>query len=98
MANTRRKFSAEFKREAVGQVKKPGNSVALVAKELELGEGVLRRWVKQFGSGRWESAPSKGLKSIQAQKLERVRRELNRVRMERDILKKALAYFAKDPA
>jgi transposase len=45
MANTRRKFSAEFKREAVGQVEKPGNSVALVAKELELGDGVLRRWV-----------------------------------------------------
>jgi transposase len=98
MASTRRKFSAEFKREAVGQVNKPGNSVARVAKELELGEGVLRRWVKQFGSGRWESAPGKDLKSIQAQELERVRRELNRVRMERDILKKALAYFAKDPA
>ena len=85
-------------REAVGQVKRPGNSVALVAKELELGEDVLRRWVKQSGSGRWEAAPGKDLKSIQAQELERVRRELNRLRTERDSLKKALAYFAKDAA
>ena len=64
-----KEVQCQFKREAVGQVKKPGNFLGLVAKELELGEGVLRRWVKQFSSGRWESEPRKDLKSIQAQEL-----------------------------
>jgi len=98
MARSRRQFSAEFKREAVQAAKRPGSSVAQVAKELELSDSVLRRWIRQFGSGRWEAAPGKELKAASAQELERVKRELNRVRMERDILKKALAYFAKDPA
>lgn len=98
MARSRRQFSAEFKREAVQAAKRPGSSVAKVAKELELSDSVLRRWIRQFGSGRWEAAPGKELKAASTQELERVKRELNRVRMERDILKKALAYFAKDPA
>jgi len=98
MARTRRQFSAEFKRETVQAAKRPGSSVAQVAKELELSDSVLRRWIRQFGSGRWETAPGKELKAVPTQELERLKRELNRVRMERDILKKALAYFAKDPA
>jgi len=77
---------------------KPGNSIAQVAKDLELGESNLRSWVRQFGSGKWEVAPCKELKAASTQELERVKRELNRVKMERDILKKALGYFAKDPA
>jgi len=98
MATTRRQFSAEFKREAVQQTKRPGISIARVAKELELDVGTLRRWIKQVGSGNWETAPGKDLKSAQTQELERLRRELNRVKMERDILKKAVGYFAKDPS
>ena len=98
MARSRRQFSAEFKREAVQAARKPGSSVAKVAKELELSDSVLRRWIRQFGSGRWEAASGKELKAASTQELERLKRELNRVRMERDILKKALAYFAKDPA
>ena len=98
MARTRRQFSAEFKREAVQAAKRPGSSVAQVSRELELSDSVLRRWIRQFGSGRWEAAPGKDLKAASTQELERVKRELARVKMERDILKEALAYFAKDPA
>jgi transposase len=98
MAKTRRQFSGEFKREAVQLAKKPGNSAAQVAKELDLSESLLRNWIRQFGSGKWEAAPGKDLKAASTQELERVKRELNRVKMERDILKKALGYFAKDPA
>jgi transposase len=98
MAKTRRLVSAEFKREAVQMASKPGNSVAQVAKDLELGESNLRSWMRQFGSGKWEAAPGKELKAGSTQELERVKRELNRVKMERDVLKKALGYFAKDPA
>jgi transposase len=98
MATTRRQFSGEFKREAVQLATKPGNSVAQVAKELELGESNLRSWIKKFGSGKWVATPGKDLKADSTRELERVKRELNRVKMERDILKKALGYFAKDPA
>jgi len=98
MAKTRRLFSGEFKREAVQLATKPGNSVAQVAKELGLGESNLRSWIKQFGSGKWVATPGKDLKAASTQELERVKRELTRVKMERDILKKALGYFAKDPA
>jgi hypothetical protein len=66
--------------------------------ELELSDSVLRRWIRQFGSGRWEAAPGKSLKAASTQELERVKRELNQVRMERDILRKGLACLAKDPA
>lgn len=52
MAGTRRQFSAEFKREAVRLARRDGVSVAQVAGELELNGGVLRRWIKQFDSGR----------------------------------------------
>jgi len=98
MAKRRRAFTAEFKRDAVQAAKKPGTSVAQVAKELELNDSVLRSWIRQFGSGKWEAAPGKELKSASTQELESVKRELARVKMERDILKKALGYFAKDPA
>ena len=98
MAKTRRQFSGEFKREAVQSATKPGNSVAQVAKELDLSESMLRNWIRQFGSGKWEATPGKELKAASTQELERLKRELNRVKMERDILKKALGYFAKDPA
>ena len=98
MARTRRSFSAEFKREAVQLLRRPGVSVSQVAKEMEIDSSVLRRWVEQFDSGVWEKAPGKELKAAQTQELEKLRRELNRVKMERDILKKALAYFAKEPS
>jgi transposase len=98
MARIRRSFSPEFKREAVQLLQRPGVSVNQVAKEMEIDQSVLRRWVEQFESGAWEKAPGKELKAAQTQELEKLRRELSRVKMERDILKKALAYFAKEPS
>jgi transposase len=97
MARTRRQFSAEFKREAVKLARRPGIAVAQVAKELEVNAGVLRRWMREFETGTWEAEAGKPLKPAQTQELEQLRRELKRVTMERDILKKAVAYFAKDP-
>ena len=96
MAGTRRRFSAEFKRGAVELARRDGVSVAQVARELEVGDGVLRRWITQFESGRWEAPPGQELKSAQTQELERLRRENVRLKAERDILKKAAAFFAKE--
>ena len=97
MAEGRRKFPEEFKREAVKLASQPGVTVSSVARDLGVGVSVVRRWVEKSGAGKWESQAGKPLKSETAAELERVKRELAKVKMERDILKKALGYFAKDP-
>ena len=68
-----------------------------VARELDIDRSVLERWVKSFASGKYEKDASVPLKSAQQQENEKLRRELAKVKMERDILKKALGYFAKEP-
>jgi transposase len=93
----RRRFTAEFKREAVRQAQQPGVSSAKVAQDLGLNANMLRRWVRQFGTGKWKATPGKPLKTEQQLEIERLRRELAKAQTERDILKKAVAYFAKDP-
>ncbi|MGH8572910.1 MAG: IS3 family transposase [Gammaproteobacteria bacterium] len=86
---TRRKHSAEFKREAVQVAQQAGVTKKQVAAELGIHPTLLRKWSEQFESGAWETKPGTALKSGQTQELERLRRELNRVKTERDILKKA---------
>ena len=61
-------------------------------------ESVLHRWLKELGSGSAGKASERPLRNEQSQEIERLERELARVRMERDIIKKALGYFAKDPS
>lgn len=94
----RRKFTAEFKREAVRLATQPGASRAKVSRELGLNANMLGRWTRQFKSGKWESTPGKSLKTEQQQEIERLRRELAKAKTERDILKKAVSYFAKEPS
>jgi transposase len=94
---TRRKFSDEFKREAVKVASQPGVTFTMVARELGVERSVLRRWVENARTGRYDTAIGKPLKSDAQAELEQVKRELARVKMERDVLKKALGYFAKDP-
>lgn len=96
MTRTRRTFTDEFKREAVRLVEQPDGNVSQVARDLELEPSVLRRWVAQMRAGGWEPASGKPLKSAQQQEIEQLRRELAKVKVERDILKKAVGYFAKD--
>lgn len=98
MGTTRRKFGAEFKREAVRQALQLGSAVATVAQDLGVHESVLRRWLKEYGSGPADKATERPLKNAQSQEIERLKRELVRVKMERDIIKKALGYFPKNPS
>ena len=93
----RRKFSPEFKREAVKLAAQPGRSLSAVARELGVERSVLKRWVDNFAAGRYEKDRALPLKSAQQKELEQLRRDLAKARMERDILKKALAIFAKEP-
>ena len=94
----RKKYSAEFKREAVRLAGQGGVSRAKVAQELGLNVTMLTRWVREARAGKWDLAPGKPLRTEQQQELERLRRELKRVTIERDILKKAVGYFAKEPS
>ena len=94
----RRRFSAEFKCEAVRLASQAGASRAQVARELGLNATMLGKWVRKADSGKWEMSAGKPLKTEQQQELERLRRELARTKTERDILKKAVAYFAKEPS
>jgi transposase len=94
----RRRFNAEFKREAVRLATQSGSSRAQVAQELGLNATMLGRWIREAREGKWEMAPGKPLKTEQQQEIERLRRELAKAKTERDILKKAVAYFAKEPS
>jgi len=94
---TRRKYTDEFKREAVRLASSPGSSIASVATDLGIDRSVVADWVKKTRQGRYEPTPGKPLKTESQGELEQLRRELAKVKMERDILKKALGYFAKDP-
>lgn len=88
MARSRRKFTAEFKREAARLAELPDGNVSQVARDLGLDPSVLRRWIREMHVGTWEPTPGKPLKSAQQQEIEALRREPAKVKTERDILKK----------
>ena len=91
----RRKFSAEFKAETVRLVRDSDRSISAIARELDLSETALRRWVEQVevDAGR---GPVGALTTSERAELLLLRRETKRLRMERDILKKATAFFARE--
>lgn len=90
----RRQFTEEFKREAVKLARQPGASHAAIARDLGIGANLLSRWSKEQ-EDQVKGGPSG--KALSSQEFERMRRELAKVKMERDILKKALGYFAAEP-
>lgn len=94
---TRRRFTDEFKRQAIRLAMRPGAALSTVAAELGLDRSVLRRWKSDAQNGRTDLESGKPLKSAGQAEIEELRRELAKVKTERDILKKALGYFAKDP-
>ena len=90
---TRARYTQEFKLEAVRLVK-GGQSAAATAKILGISEQTLHNWIKADKDGRLVGAGSKPV-SPEQMEIARLRAELARVKMERDILGKATAYFAK---
>lgn len=91
MGMQRRKFSSEFKQEAVALIQRSGQSANQVAKELGVSQTALSRWRREATSS---AASPNGLRA--AEELKALRREVERLRMERDILKKAAAFFANE--
>jgi transposase len=96
MPRTRRTYTAEFKIEAVKLVTEQGYSVAEAARSLGVSENLIRTW-KQARLDQGEQAfPGQGHLSPQEQELARLRAENKRLLAERDILKKAAAFFARE--
>lgn len=93
---TRRRFSREFKLEAVRLVKERGVSVPQAARDLDVHENVLRKWVREAAADPHEAFPGKGVMKPEQAEIERLKKEVAKLKMERDILKKAAAYFAKE--
>jgi transposase len=92
----RRKFSREFKIEAVRLVRDRGASAAQASRDIDVHVNVLRKWVKDFGSDPSQAFPGHGQMRPEQLEIERLRREVRKLRAERDILKKAAAYFARE--
>jgi transposase len=94
---TRTKYTLEFKQEAVKLVKS-GMTLAQAARQLGMADQTLHAWVKADAAGKLYGAGDtrKNLVSAEQMELTRLRKELERVKMERDIRRKATAYFAKE--
>jgi transposase len=92
VGSTRRKFTPEYKAEAVQFVLSSGKPIAEVARNLGIVEGTLGNWVaKARENGEFKEPP---LELSERAELERLRKEIQSLKMERDFLKKAAAFFA----
>jgi transposase len=92
----RRKYAREFKLEAVNMVKERRVSIVQAARDLDLNNNVLRRWLKELGADPKHAFPGVGQMKPEQLEIDRLRKEVTRLKAERDILKKAAAYFARD--
>jgi len=91
----RRSFTDEFKAGAVQRVVEGGKTIPQVARDLDLTESALRAWVDQARADAGKGKPG-ALTTAEREELTRLRRENRDLRMDREILKKAAAFFAKE--
>ena len=91
----RRTFTPEFKRDAV-RLLRGGRSVTDVAESLGVARSLLQRWKEQISASADEAFPGRGKQTGDQEELRKLKHKLRDVTEERDILKKALAYFADD--
>jgi len=96
MVHKRKQYDPEFKREAVRLAVESEKSVAQVARDLGIHRNVLYRWRKELIEGGQEAFPGQGKLKSSDEETRRLKRELETVRQERDILKKALIFFAEE--
>jgi transposase len=91
MGNHRRNFTPEFKQEAVDLLRRSNKPVLQVARELGIGQTTLNRWNRQA-----DQMPLGAKGFLATEEVKALRREVDRLRQERDSLKKAVAFFAKE--
>jgi len=98
MVSRRRRFNREFKIETVKLVTGSDNSVPQIAVDMGIHPNTLYRWVQQYSEKPQEAFPGTGHMTSEAEMIRQLKRENERLKMERDILKKAMAIFSKDPS
>ena len=89
-------YTPEFKKDAVRLITEQGYKVTEAARNLGINPSVLTRWKSQLASEGTNAFPGKGRLTLEKEELMRLRKENQRLRMERDILKKAAAFFANE--
>ena len=92
-----KRYDKDFKIEAVKLASEPGNTQARIERDLGIGQGIISRWKRQLKSDGEHAFPGKGRLKPQDQETRDLKREVQRLRRERDILKKAVAIFSEDP-
>lgn len=90
------KYTPEFRREAVGLIRSSGRSTAEVARSLGVNDGTLGNWVKVDREARERAADPEALSESEREELARLRREVTELRVDREILRRAAAYFARE--
>jgi transposase len=93
---TRRKFSREFRIEAAKLVTERGVAVAQAARDLDVAESVLRRWMRELTEAPATAFPGNGQMRAELAEIAALKKAVARLRAERDILKKAAAFFARE--
>ena len=96
MKKGRRTFSQEFKQEAVSLVVEQGYSCAEAGRSLGVNGALIGRWKRQLEDGATEVFPGKGRRTAEQQRIHELETENRRLRMEKEILKKATAFFVKE--
>jgi transposase len=95
MKKVHKTSTAEFKREAVRLAQTSGKPIAQVAREWGISDTSIHQWRKELAAHAQEAFPGSGHQTAQEEELRRLKRELEVMRQERDILKKALIVFSK---
>jgi transposase len=96
MARRRRTYTTEFKADAVKLITEQGYSVAEASRSLDVGETLLRSWKASLQEKGPDAFPGNGRLNPHEEELRRLRAEVKRLLMEREILKKATAFFARE--
>ena len=98
MGGKQREYTAEFKREAVKLLETSGKPGAQIARDLGISDSVLYHWRKRLAEQGEQAFPGKGHQTPAEEELRQLRLENERLRQERDILKKAIAIFSQPPS
>jgi transposase len=92
-----KRFDKEFKIEAVRLASEPGNTQSKIERDLGISQGIISRWKRELRKDGDQAFPGKGRLKPDDDELRRLKRENERLRTERDILKKAVAIFSENP-
>jgi transposase len=93
----KKRIDKEFKIEAVRLASEPGNTQSGIERDLGISQGIISRWKRELFKDGDQAFPGKGRLKTDDDELRRLTRENERLRRERDILKKAVAIFSEDP-